>query len=281
MSVCGCIVLAALSLPLSAPAPVFEQRAVSDLRPGSSIDSADSSLTVASLPRQASVGRGVLPHGDKLTRTGLLGWGLGIELPMVGIVGGLTSSRRGRFGVGYSLGGAISWEALPTLLIRAYVAGVETSGGSAALSFNESNTRSRGLPKADWLSIESGLGAAYLFRSVERSWTPYVGGDLGLIFGGYEYHLDDELAQLKNPDDPTTRLDDDEHVGLATGYTADIRGGLRLELVEWLSTMLDVGVFYARIPPNGITNTLVAKDVRSVSEHVWMFRTTFSARFGL
>ena len=215
-----------------------------------------------------------------MMRSGLYGWGVGLEFPIVGIMSGAAGVSQ--LGVGYTLGGAISWELTPKIMSRLRLSGGATSGGRAFVSFLRQGQRFFAEQDAEWLNIEVTLGGAYLFRDPLRPWTPYLGVDVGLNFSGYEYLLDEALREdLADPNDLTRRFDDGGHFGLELGWTVVLRGGIQLELVRWLASMLELSVAYTRIANDRISNTLDAPDVRTVSENIWVIRTNFITRFGL
>ncbi len=227
--------------------------------------------------------------GRELKRSGLYGWGLGLELPMVGLTTG--AATKSRVGWGYALGAALSYELTPHWLGRLVVSGGATYGGQARVSYLENvatGERTHTHQAADWLSVETGLGAAYLFRDSKRPWTPYVGGDVLFNFAGYDFKLDESLVSLEEPDqgDVLERCTGEVcrstiHDGLGFGWAAAVRGGVRLELASWLATQSELALVYTRTGREQISNTVDNRDVRTAGEDVWLIRWTFSVRLGL
>lgn len=223
----------------------------------------------------------------EVRRSGALGWGLGLELPMVGVMTGVGGASRP--GWGWSLGSALSVEIVPTVLARLTVSGGETSNGRAPVTWLDVNDdRVQKAQRADWLGIAIGLGGAYLWRQYGRAWAPFAGGDVAVSFDGYDYHLDDELETLK-AQDAVDLLEgcigeecaSDIHDGLTIGWSATVRGGMRLEILSWLATQAELSVTYAPIAKERVSNTLTAPDVSSKSESLFLIRGTFSVRLGV
>lgn len=219
-------------------------------------------------------------------RSGLYGWGLGLELPMVGVNTGLASHSS--VGWGYTLGGALSWEVTPRVVARLFVSGAESFLGESTVSYVEGLEERRAKQPADWVGAEIGLGGAYQWSGLGRSWAPYVGGDVGLAFSGFFFELDDEHQSLRAIDigDAFSRCIDEacrniSNDGLSLGFTAGVRGGVRLDLVSWLATTAELGLMYQRLPEERVSNTVAARDVRTLPENVLLARLTFSARLGL
>ena len=220
------------------------------------------------------------PDKEAPTRSGLRGLGLGLELPMIGMASGIAAEADPAWG--YTLGVALSWEVTPVALVRTYVARGKAFGGAAPLSYLEGGSAKRRAQSASWLGSELGIGAAYLFRNVDRPWTPYVGIDGALAFAGYAYEFapgdplaDRTAAQLEGEADP------DAHEAIGYGWLVNVRAGIRLELVRWLASQLELAVAYWPAKSRSVTNTYTNLDVRSVDDDVWLVRTTFSVRLGI
>ncbi|MBI3178346.1 MAG: hypothetical protein HYZ27_01720 [Deltaproteobacteria bacterium] len=244
---------------------------------------------VALLLAQAAPAHAQTEASQGLKRSGLYGWGLGLELPMVGLTTG--AAEHSRVGWGYALGAAVSYEFTPHWLGRLMVSGGATSGARARVRYLENvaaGERTYTHQAADWLSVETGLGVAYLFRNSERPWAPYVGGDVLFNFAGYNFHFDKSLANLEERDqgDVLARCTGDVcestiHDGLGFGWAAGIRGGVRLELASWLSTQSELALVYTRTGREQISNTVDNREVETAREDVWLMRWTFSVRLGL
>ena len=131
----------------------------------------------------------------KVEKPGYFGLGLGLQVPMVGVVTGFGAMSNP--GAGYNLGFALTWEFLPRCELRFYAGGGQTYGAAAALDYREDGELSAGTrstnQKAEWLGLDLGIGASYLFRETSRQWTPFVGVDGGFSFQGYYYSLEPEL----------------------------------------------------------------------------------------
>ena len=241
-------------------------------------------LSLAAPPESAST-NGSVP------KSGLHGWGLGLEIPVIGVMSGLGAKSRP--GWGYTLGGAVAYELTPTILGRLHVVGGQTDGGRAPIRYiadvqTSSTPNSRRKLDAQWTTLEVGLGGAYLFRSVERAWAPYVGADAGMRYGSYAFHFDVPVKSLQVVDpagvakgctDPT--CPDSVNAVTSLGWVASVRSGVRLDLASWLMAQPELEVAYTRTSGDRVTNTVQNREVRGVVENLWLVRATFSVRVGL
>jgi hypothetical protein len=231
-----------------------------------------------------------LSRRQKLQRSGLFGWGLGLEAPMVGVMTGIA--QRSDPGWGYWLGGALSWEANPRFLLRLVGAVGQTYGGKAGVRYIgnvQTSELTRSGQPAELLAAELGLGGAYLFRSVERAWTPLVGIDLGYAFYGYDFALDDTLEEeigavdvgdaFRQCTDAACRSD--QHDGMMFGPTVTLRGGVRLELTRWLASQTEIALTYLSLREERISNTVLSRQVTTAPESILMVRMLFTVRMGL
>ncbi|MBN1960325.1 MAG: hypothetical protein JW841_05220 [Deltaproteobacteria bacterium] len=217
-------------------------------------------------------------------RSGLYQLGLGLEVPMIGVI---TDVSAGRINFGYTIGGALSWELSPNVLIRAYGANERAFGVKSKIKYQQVNTNAadatvKRLQDANWFGAEIGFGVAYLWREVFLNLSPYIGADGGAVFSGYEYIFSstDPLIQqdiLSN----TTDKKQDIHEALTWNWLATVRGGVRMSMLKWLSTQADVSVSYVPASLQLVTNTYTALGVRSLGESVIFIRMTFSVRLGL
>jgi hypothetical protein len=229
------------------------------------------------------------PANRTLGRSGLWGWGLGVEAPLVGVLTGVGTKSFA--GVGYNLGGALSWEATPRILLRVYGQGGETFGGTARLRYVADVAAARpgrSDQPAHWLGAELGLGGAYLFREPSRAWAPFVGVDAGLTFAGYDFYFDESVAELESIDvgDAVNQCTGEEcrsaiHDALQLGFVAGVRGGVRFELASWLASQVELAVSYVPTGDERVSNTVLNREVRSAPEGVFLVRGTFSVRLGL
>lgn len=205
---------------------------------------------------------------------GLYHWGVGIELPMVGVMTGRGTSSRP--GVGYSIGGAMLWEAVPALALRLYGRWSETRGGSADIAYTEAGERLSSTQAAEWFMAELGLGATYSFRATHRLWAPFVGADVGLSYPkGYQYRFDSEHEDLQERDF-TTAFEEGALFGVDGGPVFDLRSGLQWQLTRWLIGTAELSAQYVGLSDASVSNTLNGPDVRATPESVLMVRTTFA-----
>jgi hypothetical protein len=228
----------------------------------------------------------VEPAASELSRTGLYGWGLGFELPAIGVIAGVA--EKSTVGWGYTFGGGVSWEVTPTISVRLLVARGRTFDGRARVNYVEeisSEQRASSQQRADWLDLEVALGGAYTWRSVARGWAPYAGADVAFCFSGYDHYFDESPAQLSGSEGADWCLESDcpaqTHSGLESGVGATVRAGLRFDLASWLATLAELSVSYRRVGDEAVANTLAIRDVRTAGESVFLVRTTFSMRLGL
>jgi hypothetical protein len=221
-------------------------------------------------------------------RSGLLGWGVGLELPMVGVATGIgTSSRQG---IGYGLGAGLGWEVTPRWLVRLYAAGGRAYGARAAVTFDGTGGRVQARANADWVGIDAGLGVAYLWRAGAIV-QPYAGVDGGARFAGYSYHLTSDLQdrigdpQVKSTLGPVCtverRCSNDIYDGMALGWSAGLRAGVRVPMLRWLASQLEWSLAYTPVAQEAVSNTRTRLRVRSATESLWLARMTYSVRLGL
>jgi hypothetical protein len=226
------------------------------------------------------------PAASELSRTGLYGWGLGLELPAIGVITGVA--EKSSVGWGYTLGGGVSWEVTPRTSVRLLVAGGRTYDGQARVNYLEnvsSEQRASSQQRADWIDLEVALGGVYTWRSGLRSWAPYAGADVAFFFSGYDHYFDESPAQLMGTEGADGCVVSDcpaqTQSGLEPGVGATVRAGLRLDLASWLATLAELSVSYRRVGDESVVNTLVIRDVRTARESVFLVRATFSMRLGL
>ena len=68
---------------------------------------------------------------------------------------------------------------------------------------------------------------------------------------------------------------------IGIGWTVALRGGIRLELTRWLSTLTELQVSYLLLGTEPVKNTFRDLDVRLVSDSIVLLRATFSVRIDL
>lgn len=258
-------------VPIAAPAPATDPSPPPLIPERDSGDSGTSS---------AQVGPVETSNGLRAERSGLFGWGLGIEIPMVGVLGGIGSISS--VGAGYTLGAGVSWEATPAITVRVYGTWGQTRRGNAQVSFGKAGDRIASFQSAEWFDFSLAAGGAYFFRSWHPAFAPYFGADLGItLVHGFEYRFDDSLKDLIADPDQSTQFDNGRLFGRSIGLTGGGRIGVRLDLTEWLATLSEVSVTYVRNGNDRINNTLNGPDVRTVAENVFLVRGTFTVRIGL
>lgn len=215
------------------------------------------------------------PVGHEPGRSGLLGWGLGLELPMVGIMTGAGADSAP--GWGYTLGASLAWEATPAWLVRLTASGAESYGARASVRYEAVSGATTDRADADWSGLGLALGVAHLWREAGRTWTPYAGGDAGITFGGYSYRFAKTDPACADPNTCET----DVHSGSTYGWSAALHSGVRLEMLSWLATQAELGLTYSPVLREDVSNTPRMLAVRSIAEGVWLARATFAVRLAL
>ena len=221
----------------------------------------------------------------QVEKPGYFGLGLGLQVPMVGVVTGFGA--RSNPGAGYNLGFALTWEFIPRYELRLYAGGGQTYGAEAALDYRddgELNDDSRSEnQKAQWLGLDLGVGVSYLFRDSSRQWTPFVGVDGGFSFHGYYYSLDPELVlKLVQTGDSASRFAYGETEGIGSSWHLSTRGGVRLDFLSWLSSSLELVVTVTPISgTEPITNTKPEREVTAPGDMLVLTRLVFSIWLGL
>ncbi|MBT6177476.1 MAG: hypothetical protein HOI23_09505 [Deltaproteobacteria bacterium] len=221
-----------------------------------------------------------------LEKPGYFGLGLGIQLPMVGVVTGFGATSNP--GAGYNLGFALTWEFFPRYELRLYTGGGQTYAARAALDYREdgevsAQTRSKD-QDAQWLGLDVGIGLSYLFRAPSRQWTPFVGIDGGFSFHGYYYSLSDEqlISKLVQTGDSASLFADGETEGIGSSWHLSSRAGVRLDYLRWFSSSLELVVTVSPIGDNEpITNTKSERDVSAPADMLVLTRLVFSIWLGL
>ena len=56
---------------------------------------------------------------------------------------------------------------------------------------------------------------------------------------------------------------------------------MRLTMLSWLGSQLDIGLSYWPSPSHLVSNTYTKREVTSVGQDVWLVRSTFSVRLGI
>ncbi|OGQ85315.1 MAG: hypothetical protein A2289_10940 [Deltaproteobacteria bacterium RIFOXYA12_FULL_58_15] len=232
---------------------------------------------------------GATAISGEVQRSGLYGWGLTLEAPIVGVITGIGT--KSTIGWGYNLGMGVAWEVTPRLTLRAYGASGRTYGGQARVRYVDNvatgeHADPASVQDAEWLQLEAGAGAAWYFREMLRQWAPYVGGDLGISFSGFDFRFDDSLSFLEGGEaakagDCSEVGCESTHDGRSLGWLATIRAGMRFELSKWMSSQAEMALSYTRSWDQEISDTIPNRDVRTAREHVVLLRMTFTLRLGL
>lgn len=238
---------------------------------------AQSDEDVAEVPVETSI----IP----LEKPGYFGLGLGIQMPMVGVVTGFGAMSNP--GAGYNLGFAITWEFIPRYELRLYAGGGQTYGASAALDYRENGELTAGSrtenQDAQWIGLDLGVGITYLFREAGRAWTPFVGIDGGFSFQGYYYSLKPEVGlKLTQVGDNAPVYAFGETEGIGQSWHLSSRGGVRLDFLKWFSSSLEFVVTVSPISENEpITNTYPGRQVSAPADMLVLTRLVFSIWLGL
>lgn len=211
---------------------------------------------------------------EESPRRGIWGLGVGLEFPALGVPAALGS--QGNVGVGYTFGGAISYEYSPALEFRLGGRWIVVQGATPQLRLDDPTAdRTVERQRAQWFDLEGTLGATYYVGAERSPWSPFVGVDVGIGANGYEFFLgEDSLADVADPSTGPS-------VAHNLGFVAGVRAGVRLELAYWLATLVQLRGGYAHLGEQGVSGTVGARDVRNIAETVWTLLATFSVRVGL
>ena len=229
-------------------------------------------------PAQAEVG--TVLFGDGAACSSAFGWGLHVEAPVAGVL--VDSPAHSQAGWGSQLGLGVAVELVPRVELRLQVSKGRTDAGSLGISYASGNSRSQDTEVAQWRATLVALGAAYAWRSPERSWEPYVGADAVGGYGGYALTYTDDLA--KNLESlPTTARSSVPTPHLAEGalWGGGVRAGLRLRLSAWLSTQTELGGVFLPTGAVSVSNNRPIRDVRTVPHTAILLYGVFSVRVSL
>lgn len=215
---------------------------------------------------------------SRAQKHGLKGWGLALEVPMVGLSSGQSDANR--VGNGYALGAAVAWDITRHIQARTFIRHHATSDGNATITYfdRDSGARIAENVPANWLSWETGLGVSYFFRDTKFYAIPFVGIDLCATFGGWEYSLDDSLqAEI----DFATDYGTGENFATDFGIDFAARAGMQLELTPWLAAVAEARIQFAEMSEDSVSNTVAAREVRSEPQSLVFLAATMSLRFAL
>lgn len=215
---------------------------------------------------------------------GAYGWGLGIEVPL-SVLGGLGDVSNP--GIGYSFGIALDYELTRALSTRLFVDYSETFAGSAPVQYELPTGFEREEYDAELFLFTVGLGATWAFET-PLNWSPYVGFDAGLVFGGYDYNFGQDPEDLRAGDvgDVFRRCTGSEcqsdlNDNAQLTWSAGARGGAQFELTSWLRSAFELSVSYVPFATEEISNTVAIRNVSGVAEGLFLARLTYIARIGL
>ena len=211
-------------------------------------------------------------------RSGLYGAGVGLELPMVGI--GTGAGTTSVMGVGYQFGGSLLWEFVDRIAIRLQISGGQSFGSRVWLQYQESGELVRSEQDASWFGLEGCLGATSLWRGVVPAWVPYVGLDLGPHFHGYIYRFDESLKKIEGVEE-TSGSETLNHNSVSLNVKVNVRAGVRMEMLSWLASSVELNLGYTRLADAPVTGTLAAREVQAEPEGLWTLRLLYSIYLGL
>ncbi|MEK7705537.1 MAG: hypothetical protein AAB426_11310 [Myxococcota bacterium] len=216
------------------------------------------------------------------------GWGVGIEVPRIGVMTGV--GPRAALGWGYSLGAGLSWRPLPAWQLHLRTVGGQSYGGTARVRYLDAGREVGEDVTADWLSLDVQGGFTYNWRRAGRGWVPFVGIEAGWGYGGFDYHLPSDVARKLEPpsgSQPTqelcTVLRCTTAANTAVGgfLLAGARLGVRLLLTHWLSAELEIQAAATRIDAAPVAATTAARAAHSVAQTLMLVRPTFTLWVGL
>jgi hypothetical protein len=211
-------------------------------------------------------------------KSGVYRLGLGIEFPAVGLVvgGGNTTD----FGTGYHFGAALVWEFQERYAVRVYGAGTEAFGARVWLQYQDAGELTRSEQDAGWMGIEGGIGGMYLWRGRFPSFVPFFGLEGGPLLHGYYYRLDETLEKIKGVD-PEPVLGGHDHTSVHLDYKLNARVGVRMEMLSWLVSSVELKMSYSLVGEAPLTGTLAAREVKTEAGGVWTLALLYSVYLGL
>ena len=215
-----------------------------------------------------------------LPKSGLRGWGLGIDVPMSGILtGNATSSSHG---VGYTLGLGLGYEVVRGWVVRLALTGGETSRGEATIQYLDGGIPLTRSFEAEWLGVELGIGLQRIFKDFDPLVWPYVGIEAGPVFSGYYYRFDSAAVSTLATNDETTRYGANEYEAVGLGWAGKLSGGIRLELmpgIEWGTEYSLSVTTVSEFEP--VSNTRQIREVFPIQEWIFQHRLIIGLWLGL
>ena len=213
-------------------------------------------------------------------KSGLWGWGLGLDVPMTGILtGNATSSSHG---LGYTLGVGLGYEVVRGWVIRLAITGGETSRGEATIQYLDGGIPLTRSFEAEWLGVELGLGVQRIFKEFDSLIWPYVGVEAGPVFSGYFYRFDSAAVTTLATNDETTRYGANEYEAVGLGWAGKLSGGIRIELmpgVEWGTEYSLSLTSVSELEP--VSNTRQIREVFPIQEWIFQHRLVLGLWLGL
>lgn len=215
-----------------------------------------------------------------LPKSGFRGWGLGIDVPMTGVLtGNATSSSHG---IGYTLGFGLGYEVVRGWVIRLALTGGETSRGEATIQYLDGGIPLTRSFEAEWLGVELGLGVQRIFKDFDPLIWPYIGLEAGPVFAGYYYRFDSAAVSTLATNDETTRYGANEYEAVGLGWAGKLSGGLRIELmpgIEWGTEYSLSLTTVSELEP--VTNTRQIREVFPIQEWIFQHRLIIGLWLGL
>lgn len=217
-----------------------------------------------------------------------IGWGIGIEMPRLGLMTGV--GPRADLGWGYTLGGGLSWSPDAALQVHMRTVGGQSYGGTARLRYVDGAREVSADVPADWLSIEVQSGVTYQWLRADRGWVPFAGVEAGWGYGGFDYHLPADISvALEPPSEAQSsqqlctvlRCTTSSNTAVGGFGLASARLGVRLLLTSWLSGDLELVASVAQIHRALVAATVAARAAHSVKQTVVFLRPTFTLHVGL
>ncbi len=212
------------------------------------------------------------------------GWGIGAQVPL-SVLGGLGDVSNP--GVGYSYGLALDYDLSRAFGVRLFIDYSETFAGSAPVVYDLPTGQEREEFDAELFLFTVGLGGTWVFET-RRNWSPYVGVDGGLVFGGYDYNFGQDPLELRAVDEGNVlegctgaECQSDLNDNAQLTWSVGVRGGAQFELTSWLRSAFELSVTYVPFAEEPISNTVAIRNVRGVGEGMFLARLTYIARFGL
>ena len=215
-----------------------------------------------------------------LPKSGLRGWGLGVEVPMSGVLAGNATSSS--HGLGYTLGFGLSFEVVRGWVMRLALTGGETSRGEATIQYLDGGIPLTRSFEAEWLGVELGLGVQRVFKDYDPLIWPYVGLEAGPVFSGYFYRFDSAAVSTLATNDETTRYGANEYEAVGLGWAGKLSGGIRVELMPGLEWVTEYNLSLTTVSElEPVSNTRQIREVFPIQEWIFQHRLIIGLWLGL